>query len=112
MVELRINLEGTEGAIQHPAHLHYGDISTPEAEVARLLTPVSGETGESTTEFNMLVDESSFSYEVIEQFDGHIKVHLDGDANKSTILASGNIGAAYLKSGNSSRKEIAVCKSE
>lgn len=112
LVELRIALNGTEGNIEHPAHLHYGDVAAPDAEVARLLTPVNGETGISVSEFNRLTDESEITFNDLSDFNGHIKVHLDGDANKSVILASGNIGVAYTKNASGSRQEIAICKSE
>ena len=104
-VEIRINVTGTEGDIQHPAHLHY-------AEVALLLTPVLGSTGESITITDQLNNEQLITYEDLLTFDGHIKVHQDNGPNKNVILASGNIGSAFTKSGNTGRQKIAVCKSE
>ncbi|HYG17923.1 MAG TPA: hypothetical protein VD816_03300, partial [Ohtaekwangia sp.] len=44
-----LQLNGTEGNLQHPAHLHAGDISTPDADIAALLNPVTGSTGRSET---------------------------------------------------------------
>ncbi|MEQ8924491.1 MAG: hypothetical protein RLO81_01695 [Fulvivirga sp.] len=111
-IELFIQLSGTEGTIEHPAHLHYGDVSVADAEVAKLLLPVRGSSGKSVTIFNRLNDETLITYNDLLTFDGHIKVHLDGGANKSTILASGNIGSAFTKNPSVGRKEIAVCRME
>ena len=108
--EIQIVLSGTEGDISHPAHLHYGDYSIPDAEMAATLTPVFGKTGESTTILEALMDETPISYDELINFEGHIKVHLDGGPNKSTILAAGDIGIA-AKGSSSGRKAIAVCKS-
>lgn len=109
--EIHINLTGTEGDISHPAHLHYGDISTPNAEMAAQLTPVYGKTGESITILEMLNDETPITYDELINFEGHIKVHLDAGPNKSITLAAGDIGSA-AKSSSSGRRVIAVCKSE
>ncbi|MTI40410.1 hypothetical protein [Fulvivirga lutimaris] len=109
--EIQIKLTGTEGDISHPTHLHYGDFSTPDAEMAAQLTPVFGKTGESITIIEALIDETPITYDELINFEGHIKVHLDGGPNKSTILAAGDIGSAS-KSSNSGRRSIAVCKSE
>ena len=111
-VEIIINIKGTEGSIQHPAHLHYGDVSNPDAEVALVLTPVLGSTGESITLVSALNNEQSITYEDLHTFNGHIKVHQDNGPNKNIILAAGNIGSAFTKNGNTGRQEIAVCKSE
>ncbi|QSE98959.1 hypothetical protein [Fulvivirga lutea] len=111
-IELLIELTGTEGEIEHPAHLHYGDVSTSDAEVAKLLLPVRGTSGKSVTIFNRLNDETLITYNDMLTFDGHIKVHLDGGANKSTILASGNIGSAYTKNPSTGRKDVSDCKME
>ena len=92
-VEIRIALTGTEGDIQHPAHLHEGDVSATDSEVALMLSPVSGITGESVTLVSRLNDETNVTYADMIRFAGHIKVHLDADVNKSVILASGNVGS-------------------
>ncbi len=110
-VELRIELKGTESGISHPAHLHFGNMSTPDAVIAKMLTPVNGATGTSVSIFNNLSDESTINYASLIQFDGHIKVHLDDGAEQDIILAAGNIGAA-AKTATGGRQTIAVCKSE
>lgn len=109
--EIQIKLTGTEGDISHPTHLHFGDFSTPDAEMAAQLTPVYGKTGESITILESLIDETPITYNELIEFDGHIKVHLDAGPGKSTILAAGDIGSA-AKGSNSGRRAIAVCKSE
>lgn len=110
-LEFIIQLNGTDGDIEHPVHLHYGDVSTPDAEIAAMLNPVFGETGQSITVFNKLGDETPFSFEYLENFNGHIKVHQDSGPNKDVILAYGNIGIASSQSTNG-RISIAICKSE
>ncbi len=94
LTEIKINLTGTDGDINHPTHLHYGNISNPDADMALLLTPVNGITGESISIVNALNDETVMTYNDFINFDGHIKVHLDGGPNKNVILAIGNIGLA------------------
>lgn len=112
-LELVIALTGTDGDIEHPAHLHYGDISTPDAEVAVLLSPVNGNSGKSVTVFSHLDNETPFSFDDLLAFDGHIKVHQDGGPNKHVILAFGNVGrAAKAGSTTSGRVAVTVCKSK
>ncbi len=109
--EIQISLTGTDGEISHPVHFHYGDVSNPDAEIAIVLTPVFGKTGESVTIVNRLMDETSMTYDDFVAFNGHIKIHLDDGANQSVILAAGDTGSA-LKNRKLGRKDIAVCKSE
>lgn len=92
MVEIRIQLDSLETDQLHPAHLHYGDVSMNEADVAKILNPVDGETGLSVTIFDALDDEVLITYQELINIEGHIKVHLDGGVNKSIILAQGNVG--------------------
>lgn len=110
-LEFIIQLNNTDGDIEHPVHLHYGDISTPDAEIAAMLNPVFGETGQSITVLNQLGDETAFTFEDLQSFNGHIKVHQDSGPNKDVILAYGNVGIATTQSVNG-RISIAVCKSK
>lgn len=57
-----VELNGTEGNIQHPVHLHMGDISAPGADVVALLTPVTGSTGKSETILTRMADETTITY--------------------------------------------------
>ena len=105
-----LQLNGTEGALQHPVHLHAGDISTPDADIAALLNPVAGSTGRSETILRALSDESSINYSQLLGLDACIKVHLAAAGpDKDIILAGGNIGKDASASG---RLKFGVCKSE
>lgn len=91
----------------HPAHLHYGSYAK-DAEMAGMLNPVSGETGESVTEPVKLADGSLLGFDALKDFDGHVKVHGDDGPNKDLILAYGNIGKNVNFSTN--KMAFAVCK--
>lgn len=106
-----LNLTGTEGQNKYPVHLHLGNLSTPGADVALLLNPLSAETGLSETTFDKLADESAINYAGVLQLDACIKVHLgDVGPDRDVILAAGNIGTASTSMGG--RAGVAVCKSE
>lgn len=109
---IQIVLLGTEGDVNLPTHLHYGDLSTPDAEIAAMLNPVIGSTGKSETTISQLADESAISYQELIALEASIKVHLsDVGPERMIILAAGNVGAAYTGSTNG-RLGIGVCKSE
>ena len=95
-VRIVINVEGPEGESVFPAHLHFGSFDTPDAELAALLTPVNARTGESVTDLRFLSNDVAMKYSDFENFNGHIKVHLDDGANQDVILAFGNIGSNKL----------------
>jgi hypothetical protein len=107
-----ISISGTEGDLQHPVHLHLGNISTPSADVSALLNPVVGKTGVSETTLTMLADESTISYKQLIELNACIKIHLSSSGpDKDVVLAAGNIGeAAGDVSGG--RLGVSVCKSE
>lgn len=111
---IEIQLMGTEGDVYFPAHLHYGDIFQPDAEMAAQLTPVYGVSGKSSTLINSLANEEQVTYEELLKMDGHIKVHLAADGyDYKTILAAGNIGSNGIeisKDTFSGRISIPVCK--
>lgn len=77
--------------VHHPVHLHYGAYEK-DAPMAALLQPAYGMTGKSTTDNIVLADYTLLTYDDLKNFDGHVKVHGDDDANKDLILACGNIG--------------------
>ncbi len=109
---ITISVSGTEGELQHPVHLHLGNISTPSADISALLNPVTGKTGMSETTLTKLADESSISYKQLIELNACIKIHLSSSGpDKDVVLAAGNIGeaAADVSSG---RLGISVCKSE
>ncbi len=106
-----INLTGTEGDLQHPVHLHLGEISTLGTNVAALLNPVLGKTGISETVITKLADESTITYNQIIALEACVKVHLAAaGSERDIILAAGNIGSS--KGLTSGRQSIGVCKSE
>lgn len=110
--QVDISLTGTEGELYHPVHLHIGDISLEDADLAAQLNPVYGKTGKSSTDFKSLADESPITYNELKNFDGCIKIHLSASGpERDIILAAGNIG--NFSSGSSGgRLSIATCKSE
>ena len=108
-----VNLNGTNGSQRHPVHLHLGNITTPDADVALLLNPVEASTGRSETIFSMLADETAITYAQLKNLDACIKIHLgDVGPDRDVILAGGNIGASFTKANPGGRSGIATCKSE
>ncbi len=106
-----VALSGTEGNLLHPVHLHLGDISTPNADIAALLNPVKGSTGRSETRLELLADETPVTYTMLTELNACIKIHLaDSGPDRDIILAGGNIGSAYAS--GRVRLEFGVCKSE
>lgn len=73
---IEITVSGTEDGLEHPAHLHLGNISAPGADVAALLNPVAGATGRSETHLIRLADESLVSYRQLIELDACMKIHL------------------------------------
>jgi hypothetical protein len=105
-----IQLEGTEGDGLHPLHLHYGHLGTPDAELAAMLNPVSGNTGKSETHLKFLMDETPITYQQLLAFEGCIKVHLgETGPDRDIILAAGNIGSAVDHPGG--RISSGTCRS-
>lgn len=108
-----VQLTGTSGTSKFPVHLHLGDLGTADADVALLLNPVDASTGRSETTFSMLADETTITYDQLNDLSASIKIHLGetGD-DRNVILAAGNIGASFAKANPSGRTGIATCKSE
>lgn len=111
---IRIQLTGTEGDIEHPVHLHVGNIETPDAAILALLNPVLGRTGISETEFSQLSDETRITFRELIHLDASIKVHLAASGpDKDIVLAAGNIGSNIGgHEHHGGRVDISVCKSE
>lgn len=105
-----VDLTGTEGNTQHPVHLHLGNISAPDADVAALLTSVTGTTGKSETTLAALADGTTITYSELIALGACLKIHLaDSGPERDIILAAGNIGSSV---GAKSSGDIAICKSE
>ena len=108
-----IQLSGTEGEVQHPVHLHLGNISVDGANVAAFLNPVLGKTGKSETHLTSLADESAVTYKQLIGLNACVKIHLSASGPDQTIvLAGGNIGLAASKDSTNGRMGVGVCKSE
>lgn len=108
-----VSLTGTSGDTKLPLHLHLGDITTPRADVAALLSPVNSKTGKSETKLTQLADETSISYAELIKLEACLKVHLsDTGAERDIILAGGNIGLSASKAIANGRITVGVCKSE
>lgn len=106
-----INLTGTEGTAQLPVHLHLGDISEADADVAALLSPINAANGKSETILKQLADETPITYAELVDLNACIKIHLgETGPDRNIILAAGNIGQAALNQANG-RAGIGVCKS-
>ncbi len=107
-----IKLNGTDGDVSLPVHLHLGNFGTLGADIAALLNPVKSKTGESETLLTKLADESEVLYSDLIQLDACIKVHLsDTGAERDIVLAGGNIGAAFGKEATNGKIGFALCKS-
>jgi len=107
-----VSLSGTEGNIEHPVHLHLGTISETGADVAALLNPVLGTTGQSETLLKQLSDETKITYRQLIDLSACIKVHLaPSGPDRDIVLAGGNIGAANSDIAGG-RTGVGICKSE
>lgn len=108
-----LKLAGTSGESKLPVHLHLGDISTPGADVAALLTPVNAKTGISETVLKQLADETEIPYSDLIKLNACVKIHLsDVGPERDIVLAGGNIGASMSKSIENGRTGFVPCKSE
>ncbi|MCW5912794.1 MAG: hypothetical protein KIT62_17115 [Cyclobacteriaceae bacterium] len=108
-----ITLTGTDGNDKLPVHLHLGDVSEADADVAALLSPVDAKSGKSETVLTRLADESEVTYTSLLKLEACIKIHLaDTGPGRDVVLAAGNIGESFSKAIANGRTGIGVCKSE
>ena len=108
-----VKVSGTSGESKLPVHLHLGDITTPAADVAALLSPVNAKIGTSETVLKHLANETEVSYSDLIKLNACIKIHLsDVGPERDIILAGGNIGASMIKSIENGRTGFVPCKSE
>lgn len=111
--QVTVKLTGTSGDSKLPVHLHLGDISSPGADVAALMSPVNAKTGTSETILKQLADETEVSYSDLIKLNACVKIHLsDVGPERDIILAGGNIGGSMAKSIESGRTGFVPCKSE
>lgn len=108
-----IELIGENSALNFPVHLHVGPAKVEEAAMAAVLNPINGESLSSITEFYDLADGTVITYDVLVEFDGHIRVHLgDSPEDRMVILAIGNIGRNYVEGEELSESDITICTTE
>lgn len=108
-----VAVSGTEGALEHPVHLHLGDITAADADVALLLNPVLGSTGRSESTITALADETPVSYNDLVSLNACIKIHLGAAGpERDIILAGGNIGSAAANDPAGRLGSFGKCKSE
>ncbi|UZD23757.1 hypothetical protein PBT90_10190 [Algoriphagus halophytocola] len=111
-LQFDINLIGqtNESGVSFPAHLHYGDYTDPEAPMAAMLNPVSGANLSSMTEVSSLMDGTSFTFEHMKNFDGHVKVHLASEGpDYEVILVAGNVGSNPVSSLDFDPTQMTLC---
>jgi len=106
-----ISLSGTSGEAKHPVHLHLGNLTTPQADVAALLNPVVAKTGKSETTLASLADETRVAYADLTALRACVKIHLsDTGPERDIILAGGNIGQSYVEEISTGKQTLAPCK--
>ena len=109
---ITVALSGTEGDIEHPVHLHLGNIAEPGAEVYALLNPVIGKTGISETILKQSSAETTNTYQQLIALSACMKIHLAASGpDRDIILAAGNIGAAANDGSSGGRLGVGLCKS-
>lgn len=109
---ITVALSGTEGDIEHPVHLHLGNIAEPGTDVYALLNPVVGKTGLSETILKQSSAETPITYQQLIALSACMKIHLGASGpDRDIILAAGNIGAALKDETSGGRLGVGVCKS-
>ncbi|MEO9474822.1 MAG: hypothetical protein ABJG41_04795 [Cyclobacteriaceae bacterium] len=92
-IKVVISLTGISPEAKHPAHLHFGSVREV-GELAFALNPVDGATGNSVTILDQveLSNGEPFTYELLDEMNGSIKIHMNDNLFKHMVLAFGNIG--------------------
>lgn len=105
-VQVAITLQNTQDGQPFPAHLHFGTVREV-GELAFRLNDVDGKTGESVTVLDnvKLSDGETFTYDMLQNMNGSVKIHMNDSFFKNFAVASGNIG----KNENYVLDGIAVC---
>lgn len=105
-VGVTITLQNTDERFDFPAHLHFGSI-TEVGELAIRLNDVDGASGKSYTELDgiSMPNGDAFTYSMLDEFNGSVKIHLAEGVLGQYVLSYGNIGMNenYFSDG------IAVC---
>jgi hypothetical protein len=107
-LQVDILLKSSIEGVMHPAHLHFGSVREI-GELAYVLNPVDGTTGKSTTIMDQvaLSNGDIFTYDILGQMNGSVKIHMNDSYFRDRVLSFGNIGKNedYIYSGAA----IAVC---
>lgn len=93
VLRVTIELENTGEGIMHPAHLHFGDISEV-GELALVLNYVNGSTGKSVTTMDhvTMTDGELFTFDLLDEMNGSVKIHMNDSYFANMVLCFGNIG--------------------
>ena len=93
-VGVSIDLQNTDARFDFPAHLHFGSIKEV-GELAIRLEDVDGATGKSVTDLKDVVmpNGEQFRFEMLDEFNGSVKIHLAEGVLGQYVLTYGNIGA-------------------
>jgi hypothetical protein len=91
-IKVEIKLSNILPDAEHPAHLHFGSVREV-GELAFALNPVGG-SGKSVTILDQvtLSNGEPFTYELLDEMNGSIKIHMNDNLFKHMVLAFGNIG--------------------
>ncbi|REG79462.1 hypothetical protein [Algoriphagus antarcticus] len=112
-IELNIQLDwdGSRNSdINFPAHLHFGSYDTPDAPMAFMLAPVNSMTLLSQTRIEQLTDGSNLNFESFQNFEGHVKVHLDSEGpDYNVILVAGNVGSTLNNAEQFDASQMTIC---
>ncbi|WP_339880833.1 hypothetical protein [uncultured Algoriphagus sp.] len=112
LLEFVIQLDGTKGngQTEYLTHLHFGSYNSPDTPIALVLQPVNSASLKSTTILSELSDGSELTYEKIQSFSGHVKIHLDKEGpDYEVILAAGNIGLSQVENSLFDKEAITLC---
>lgn len=85
-----IDLTGTPNGGMHPAHIHENS-AAEGGPIIVSFNPVDGNSGRSITTLRMMDDGSALNYQMIENLDAYVNVHLSAE-ELGTIVAQGDIG--------------------
>ncbi len=89
-VQIEITLSGTRTGDTHPSHIHMNSAAMG-GDILVSLDPVDGSTGSSVTIIDKTDDGDSFTFDMIDDLDAYVNVHLSAD-DLATIVAQGDIG--------------------
>lgn len=93
-ITVEIEISNGEAGGEHPSHIHL-NTAAEGGDIAISLTPVNGDTGMSSTNFNQLDDGTVITYAQLLEFDGYVNVHNSAD-DLASLVAQGDIGQNEL----------------